>query len=235
MRSLETSNPTVMSSRENSTEPSGPLRAKIEAWSEKHTSEYPDEIIKLFADKSEEVLKSGILANTPQVGQEISDFELESSRFEKIRLSDQLKTGPVILNFYRGSWCHFCTLEFQSLLETLPRFRSHGSSVLAISPQVVDTNEVPEEARADFINLKDLGNRVARQFGLVYPLGEQIRKVYQDFGVRLELLNGNHSYEVPVPASYLIDRNMTVRYSFASADLSERAEPEMLLREISRL
>ena len=224
-----------MSTLENSTNPAGPLREKIAAWSKKHASEYPAEIIKLFADKSEEVLKSGILSATPKAGDEIPDFTLESSCSENIRLSDQLQSGPVILNFYRGSWCHFCTLEFQSLLESLPRFRSHGSSILAISPQVVDTNELPAEVGGDFINLKDLGNRVARQFGLVYPLGEQIRKVYQDLGVYLEVLNEDDSYEVPVPASYLVDRDRIVRYAFASADLTERAEPEVLLGELAKL
>lgn len=219
----------------DSHEPSGPLRTKIEVWAEKHAKEFPPAVLQLFADKTEEVLKSGILSKSPKVGEKVEDFELKTADGGTVKLSEKVKDGPVILNFYRGSWCHFCTLEFQELLATVPQFRSRGASVLAISPQVNDTREIPESAAEVFVNLSDRGNEVARRFGLVYPLGDEIRKVYEALGIRLDSLNEDDRYEVPVPASYLIDREMTIRYAFASADLTERAEPEVLLREIAGL
>lgn len=213
----------------------GTLRSRIELWEKEHASEYPEEIRRLFADKIEEILKSGILSKSPRVGQAIPDFELKTVEGIPVRLGEKVQEGPVILNFYRGSWCPFCTLEFQALLEALPHFRSRGASVLAISPQVVETNIIPVEAGGGFINLSDRGNEVARRFGLVYPLGDEIRKVYSDFGIRLEYLNADDRYEVPVPASYVVDREMKIRYAFASADLTERAEPETLLREVAAI
>ncbi len=224
-----------MTAQENSSEQGGPLRSKIEGWARDHAADYPAEIQQLFADKTEEVLKSGIVSRSPQPGHVVADFELEASDGTTVSLSEKVKGGPVILNFYRGSWCHYCTIEFQELLEALPQFRSRGASVLAISPQVVDTREVPEEAAGGFINLSDSGNAVARQFGLVYPLGDEIRKVYETFGIRLDVLNADDSYEVPIPASYVIDSDMTIRYAFASADLTERAEPETLLEEVAEI
>ena len=98
-----------------------------------------------------------------------------------------------------------------------------------------DTREIPESATQVFVNLSDRGNEIARRFGLVYPLGDEIRKVYEALGIRLDELNEDDSYEVPVPASYLIDQDMTIRYAFASADLTERAEPEVLLEEVAAL
>lgn len=219
----------------NTSESQGTLRAKIESWAQKHADDFPAAVLQLFANKTEEVLKSGILSRSPKVGDRVEDFELETSDGAVVKLSEKVKDGPVILNFYRGSWCHLCTLEFQELLATVPQFRARGASVLAISPQVNDTREIPVSAGGVFVNLSDRGNEVARRFGLVYPLGDEIRKVYEALGIRLEALNEDDSYEVPVPASYLVDRDMTVRYAFASADLTERAEPDILLQEIAAL
>ena len=224
-----------MATQENHGEHSAPLREKIEIWAKKHAAEYPPEVLQLFADKSEEVLKSGILSKSPVIGQTVEDFELQSPDGSTVRLSEKVKEGPVILNFYRGSWCHFCTMEFQLLLEKLPQFQSRGASILAISPQVNETIQIPGEAARGFINLSDRGNEVARRFGLVYPLGDEIRKVYEAFGIRLDILNEDDRYEVPVPASYVVDREMTIRYAFASVDLTERAEPETLLAEVAAL
>ena len=224
-----------MTDQKNLSESGGTLRSRIEFWAQKHASEYPAEILRLFAEKTEEILRSGILSNSPKVGPTIADFELKTAEGIPVSLGDKIKEGPVILNFYRGSWCHFCTLEFQALLEALPHFRSRGASVLAISPQVIGTNVIPAEAGGGFINLSDRGNEVARRFGLVYPLGDAIRNVYRDFGIRLEELNADDSYEVPVPASYVVDREMRIRYAFASADLTDRAEPETLLKEVAAI
>jgi len=224
-----------MTNQDNFQDPVGPLRSKIEVWANKHAAEFPAEVLQLFARKTEEVIKSGILSQSPKIGEKVDDFELKTPDGVVVKLSEKVKEGPVILNFYRGSWCHFCTLEFQELLETVPEFRSRGASVLAISPQVNDTREIPESAAQVFVNLSDRGNEIARRFGLVYPLGDEIRKVYEALGIRLDALNGDDTYEVPVPASYLIDHDMTIRYAFASADLTERAEPEILLEEVAAL
>jgi len=213
----------------------GPLRDKIEVWAQKHAAEFPAEVLELFAKKSEEVIGSNILDTSPKVGQIVADFQLQTHEGTTVILSEQAKIGPVILNFYRGAWCHFCNLEFQTLLATMPRFQKHGASVLAVSPQINESNLVPGDIEGVFINLIDRGNQLARNFNLVYPLGDEIRKVYERFGIFLNKLNGDESYEVPVPASYIIDQNLMIRYAFTSADLTERAEPDVLLKVLSNL
>ena len=146
-------------------------------------------------------------------------------------LTRELASGPVILNFYRGTWCPYCNLEFESLLQTMPRFRNHRASVLAVSPQVLERYD--DAGEADFLDLCDRGNNVARQFGLVYPLGDKIRSIYQQFGMRLEDLHQDPGYEVPIPATYIIDESLRIRYARAEADISERAEPEEILACLS--
>jgi peroxiredoxin len=216
---------------DSSSEPTATLRSKIDVWAQKHATEYPREVLELFAKKTEDLLKSGIVSNSAQVGSVVSDFALPANDGMTVRLSEKVREGPVILSFYRGTWCHFCTVEFHALLETIPQFRSRGASVLAISPQVRETFDVPAHSHG-LVNLSDRSNRVARNFGLVYPLGDDIRRIYEGFGIRLDILNEDDRYEVPIPATYIIDGKMTIRYAFASVELTERAEPTALLAEV---
>lgn len=209
------------------------LREKIEAWSAEHAADFPPEIQQLFADKTEEILKSDILGNSIREGQHSPDFTLPTTKGHAINLNEQVHSGPVILSFYRGTWCPYCNLEFDELLRSIPRFRDVGASILAVSPQVIDRRD--EDFADGFLDLCDRGNQVARQFGLLYPLGERIREVYEQFGIRLDELNADSSYEVPVPATYLIDRGLEVRYVGANADISQRAEPRELFERIKEI
>lgn len=208
------------------------LRERIDEWSTAHAADFPAEVRQLFADKTEEILRSGILNTCLRDGQTAPDFELPDSGGNPVRLAETIEKGPAILSFYRGAWCPYCTLEFQALLETMPRFRDRGAgAVLAVSPQIHDRRETP--GIDGVIDLADAGNRVARQFGLVYPLGDEIQKVYANFGIRLEELNEGSGDEVPIPATYIVDRDFTIRYAHASADITDRAEPESLLERLS--
>jgi len=209
------------------------LRERIEAWSAEHAADFPEEVQRIFARKTEEVLQSGIVDRALGSGDTAPDFSLPGLDGQGVRLGEELERGPVILSFYRGSWCPYCNIEFLALLDTVPRFHSRGAAVLAISPQVNNRRDNP--GVAGFADLADAENRVARQFGLVYPLGEEIRSIYRRFGLSLLDYNGDDSHEVPIPATYLVDRDFTIRYAHAHADITERAEPATLLEQVALL
>lgn len=214
-------------------EPQSSLRDRILAWSEEHAADFPVEVQQLFARKTEEILRSGILDQCLKEGEHAPDFELKDSRGQVIRLSDQLAKGPVILSFYRGTWCPYCNLEFVALLEAMPRFESRKASVLAISPQVRDRRSDP--AIVGFYDLCDRDNAVARKFGLVHSVGSEIEEVYQNFGIRLDQLNDSAGGEIPIPATYLIDHEGVIRYAHANADIVERAEPSELIGTLVKM
>ncbi|MDF1849694.1 MAG: peroxiredoxin-like family protein [Verrucomicrobiales bacterium] len=209
------------------------LRERIDAWSRDHASDFPEEVQNLFARKTEEVLRSGILDRCLQEGDRAPDFSLPSVTGEEIRLSEILEKGPVILSFYRGTWCPYCNLEFVSLLEAMPQFQSRKATVLAISPQMRNRREDP--AILGFHDLCDHDNRVAKEFGLVHAVGEEIEEVYRNFGIQLDHLNDSTQGEIPIPATYLIDQDYVIRYAHANADIVERAEPSELIGSLVQL
>lgn len=114
--------------------------------------------------------------------------------------------------------------------QILPQIKALGAELLAISPQTPDKTQAT--LLKNFLRyevLSDVGNRVARQFGLVYPLGDEMRRIYLGFGVNLADYNGDDSWELPLPGTFVVDRSMTVRLSFVDADYSRRLEPGAIL------
>ncbi|EHP85822.1 alkyl hydroperoxide reductase/ Thiol specific antioxidant/ Mal allergen [Geobacter metallireducens RCH3] len=112
----------------------------------------------------------------------------------------------------------------------LPQLKLLGGELLAISPQTPDkTQATLLKNFLEYEVLSDVGNRVAKRFGLVYPVGAEVRRIYLGFGVDLAEYNGDDSWELPLPGTFVIDRTMTVRLSFVDADYTRRLEPAAIL------
>lgn len=118
----------------------------------------------------------------------------------------------------------------------LPQIKGLGGELLAISPQTPDRSQAT--LLKNFLQyevLSDVGNRLARRFGLVYPLVAEVRRIYQGFGVDLAEYNGDDSWELPLPGTFIIDRTMTVRLSFVDADYTRRLEPAAILNTLQAI
>ena len=118
----------------------------------------------------------------------------------------------------------------------LPRIEELGASLVAVSPQTPDNSvSTAERMKLTFEVLSDVGNRVARQFGIVYVLSEELRPIFAGFGIDLPAANGDDTFELPIPATYVIDRERKIRMAFVDADYTQRVDPEVVisvLREI---
>ena len=111
-----------------------------------------------------------------------------------------------------------------------------GATFVAISPQLVKFNrEFVEQKKYTFDLLSDPGNKVAKAFGLVHTLGEDMRKVYQQFDIDVPNHNGDNSWSLPMPARYIIDREGIVRYAEVEPDHTVRPEPEHTIAALREL
>ena len=114
----------------------------------------------------------------------------------------------------------------------LPQIDLAGASLLAISPQTVQQSFfMVDQHKLRFPLLSDAGNKLARQFGLVYRVPEEQQAIYRRAFINLPFANGDDSWELPIPATFILDRDGTVLYAAANEDYTERPEPsEILLR-----
>ena len=170
------------------------------------------------------------------VGAEAPDFALPTADGGTLRLGEALAEGPVVLTFYRGVWCPYCNQSLRQFQEALPLIEAAGARLVAVSPQTPEGSTEMEQAQSlTFPVLSDVGNVVSRDYGLVFEVSEEVRERYRASGIDLPAINGADAWELPVPATYVIDRDGTVRYAFIEADYTQRASPRAVVEALRSL
>lgn len=173
-----------------------------------------------------------------QVGQTAPEFTLPDAFGHEVSLKTVLAKGPVVISFYRGEWCPFCNIELHGLQQALPKMEELGATLIAISPEKPDHGIVAtEKHKLTFPVLSDLGNKVARQFGIVFQIGQELKEFSKKvFKNDLAVRNGDDSYELPVPATFVIDRTGVVRFAHVDVDyMTGRAEPEAVVAALEAI
>jgi peroxiredoxin len=184
----------------------------------------------IMAQATERLEKSGQAQRAVHKGQMAPDFTLPDAKGRPVRLSELLKKGPVVLTFYRGGWCPFCNLQLKSYQDHLPEIRAKGAELVAVSPQLPDsTASTVEKDALAFPVLSDVGNQVARKYGLVFKLADDLVPIYRKYGIDLEKTNGDATHELPMPGTYIIGKDGKVLLSFVEADYKKRLPVESLL------
>jgi peroxiredoxin len=155
------------------------------------------------------------------------DFQLEDQDGDIVKLRSLLDKGPVVLVFYRGKWCPHCNAVIMKLQQVLEQIQSKGASLVAISPMLPDgTHYLASKRSLNFPVCSDVGNAVARKFNLTFEVLPDLRDSFLKWGEDIPLHNGDDSWEIPLPATYIIDTNGYVVWSFVDNDPGVRAEPE---------
>ncbi len=151
-------------------------------------------------------------------------------------LSTALKGGPVVLVYYRGDWCPYCNVQLMEYNKYVARFAQYGAQIVAMSPQTKANSKYAGEANPfEFTIVTDPENRIARSYGIAFELPAEIDALYTKFGFDLHIENDSERAELPLAATYVIDRDGKVAYSFLDADYTKRAEPDAVLEALKAL
>ena len=169
------------------------------------------------------------------VGAKVPAFELPDHDGKIVSSDAFLANGKLVLCFIRGRWCPFCVGQMEAMNLILPQVEQAGAALVAISPQTVKQSFfMHDQHKLRFPLLSDAGNKVARQFGLTYRVPAPQEAVYRRAFVNLPFTNGDDSWELPIPATYILDRDSTVLYASANEDYTERPEPGDILRSLDQ-
>jgi peroxiredoxin len=139
--------------------------------------------------------------------------------------------------FYRGGWCPYCNLHLRGLQRALTEFQKFAAQIVAISPQLPDNSlSTQEKDELTFAVLSDVGNKVARQFGIVFQIGEKLQKLYRKFGHPLDLFNGpDGAQHLPVPATFVVDGKGVIRLVHVDVDYTRRLDPDDVITTLRQL
>ena len=211
------------------------LQEKLDKIRAKFSKRAPEEIKEAFQEGVNELVENGMLDDVLKEGDRAKGFNLQNALGNEVSLKDYLDQGPVVLTWYRGGWCPYCNLTLKTLQEALPAIKDKGANLLALTPEIPDKSlNTKEKHNLEFEVLTDAHNRVAKEYGLAFQVPEYVNKFYlQNFD--LAEYNQDDKYELPLAATYVIDTDGTITYSFVDADYRKRAEPKEILNQLDEL
>ncbi|WP_103072536.1 peroxiredoxin-like family protein [Aquimarina sediminis] len=205
------------------------LRAKKNA----SAQNIPTEKWNIMMNSTQQLIKEHLSKKALKEGDKMIDFTLPNAVGGIITLSEKLEKGSVIISFYRGGWCPYCNMELRALQEILPQIKKSGASLLAISPETPDHSlNTSEKNNLQFDVLSDVDNSISKKIGLVFKIPKNLREVYHSFNIDVPKHNGNSDYELPMPATFVINKNGMITYAFVPEDYTERADPKKILELI---
>jgi peroxiredoxin len=211
------------------------LQATLDNAKKTWEAKAPEQIKETFAEGIVDVVSQNVIANAKNNGDVAPKFALKNATGKEVQLNDYLKKGPVVLTWYRGGWCPYCNMTLLYLQEQLPKIQLKGANLLALTPELPDKSiSTTEKHQLQFEVLSDLGNKVAKQYGIVFKLTDAVAEIYQK-GFDLHGFNGDESDELPLAATYVIDQNGVIVYTFLDAEYTNRAEARDILAALDAI
>jgi len=184
---------------------------------------------RVIADLQQQRIAEGALA----AGATAPAFELTDYNGRVVSSRELLAKGRLVICFFRGRWCPFCVGQLEAMDQLIQEIEAAGASLIGVSPQTVQQSFfMADQHKLRFPLLSDAGNEVSRQFGLVYRVPQFQQAVYRRAFINLPLANGDESWELPIPASYIVERDGRVLYASSNPDHTERPEPAEILAVI---
>lgn len=179
---------------------------------------------------------TGIAARAKRAGDLAPDATLPDGSGRLVRLSDVWRKGPLVVVFYRGGWCSYCSLQLRAWHQRADDLTRLGATLLAISPQTPDHSmRTDQDDQFTFTVLSDSNLDAANGFELAFTLPPELVSFYGSVGTDIPVLNGNGLWVLPVPATYVIDEEGRIRFAHVEEDIRKRAEPADVLRVIEDL
>jgi peroxiredoxin len=178
----------------------------------------------------QELFASGIEDRILPVGAIAPEFALKDANGRMVRSQDLLSLGPLVIKFFRGRWCSYCVTELEAWRDLYGTLRERGTLMVAIGPQIERQSDfMAGQHGLPFPVLTDPACATAEKFGLVYTVPEYHRAYYLSILVNIPFVNGEPSWRLPIPATYVIAKDRKVLFAEAHADFRVRPEPEEAL------
>lgn len=208
----------------------------IKEYQEVFKTKAPVEVQEIMKKATKKLEDASISKNALKVGDSAKDFTLKNVLANDVSLSDVLKDNNfAVVSFYRGTWCPYCNLELKALQGINEELKALGVSLIAISPQTPDASlSTKEKNELTFEVLSDNSNTIAKDYGLVFSLDEALRPIYKSFNIDVPVSNGDDSYDLPMPATYVINKNKEIVFSFIDEDYTKRCEPQDIIEAIKK-
>ena len=163
-------------------------------------------------------------------------FLLPSAEGRLVDSGELLAKGPLVVTFFRGGWCPYCSATLEALGAVLPELSRAGGTLVAMTPETGGRALAMKHDRGlHYEVLVDVDLAVAMAFGIVFMTPPLYAALLRQRGVDLAERSGNPAWLLPVPAAFLVGQDGIVRRSWVNIDFTQRAEPTEILEALNAL
>lgn len=213
-----------------------PVADELKKLDEQSSKQVPQKVLDAGKKGTEELVAAGIVKKALNVGDIIPQFSLTDANGKQVSSSDLLRRGNLVITFYRGAWCPFCNLYLRALQANLPEFKKYGADLVAISIEPPDRSlSVSQQNKLSFTVLSDPKLEVSRKFGIVYEMPKVTNDAVLELGFDIAKYNGTEKAELPLSATYVVDKKGKIVYAFLDPDYKKRAEPSEIVANLKKL
>lgn len=172
-----------------------------------------------------------------KVGDTFPNFTLLNEKAKPVSLADRLATGPVVITFYRGTWCPYCIKALDTIEESVPEINQFGATIWAISPQKPEhTVDLREKTGVSYELLVDKDNKLADRLALMFTIDAATEQTYRTrYKLDVGGYNNSKTWQLPVPATFVVDKAGKVRYAWSDKDYTKRAPISDLLAALKMI
>jgi peroxiredoxin len=159
-------------------------------------------------------------------------FDIDGHLFDSI---DLLQHKPLIVTFIRGGWCPYCMLEMQAW-QHYYQLHEHGLNIVAITPELPQYASIMKtDNQLSFPVLYDRGLTLSTKLDLIWEIDQALTEQLLKWNIDLTKRSSSKKFNVPIPATFVLDQNHKIQFRFIEEDYSRRAEPEQVLSVYSSL
>jgi len=208
------------------------LDEQLQTFSESVRQRSPD-----FADAIDRLVtrlqQNGAGAAAPQPGEPMPPFILPDETGHLVSLEDLVTEGPVAVTFHRGHWCPYCRININGLAQAHQKVSKEGAQIVAIMPDRQQfSSELRIKGQLPFPILTDMDNGYALSLNLAIWLGDEMRKMMMDRRQDVSAYQGNDSWMLPIPATFVVGQDGRIKARFVDPDYRKRMAIDDLLAAI---
>jgi peroxiredoxin len=162
------------------------------------------------------------------------DFTGYDQTGKQVTLKKNLENGPVVLFFYRGNWCPVCNKYLKNYQDSLRIITDQGFNLIAITPESIENVEQTVKInKLSYTVIYDCQEQIMKDYDVMFNVNQVYQdKVKSELSVDIAGYNGRDAAHLPVPATYIINKQGIIVAVQFDPDYQNRASVEWILQHL---
>ena len=189
-------------------------------------------VVEVVVEEEYETPKNPGLA----VGDAAPALTLLNEQGQEVELKELWGEGPIVVNFYRGHWCPYCTRALSAWQEKIPELTAAGGPLVGLTPEKPTyVAGARQKHGLEYVVLSDSAGEAGRSFKVQFSMDEDTIRKYKGYGIDLTMFNSEGEWTLPAPATFVIDTEGVVQWVWADWDYSKRADPDDVIEAVKKI